>query len=107
MNLSMETNESSPRAPRAEEILTPAASAAEAPDAAAEAAVEMEMTEAMEQEAADEAVAQSRPSTPEDVIAAACDVLAREAADIAGDDVRRLRSLWNALRPAAAADNAA
>ena len=107
MNLSMETNESSPRAPRAEEILTPAASAAEAPDAAAEAAVEMEMTEAMEQEAADEAVAQSRPSTPEDVIAAACDVLAREAADIAGDHVRRLRSLWNALRPAAAADNAA
>ncbi len=107
MNLSMETNESSPRAPRAEEILTPAASAAEAPDAAAEAAVEMEMTEAMEQEAADEAVAQSRPSTPEDVIAAACDGLAGEAADIAGDDVRRLRSLWNALRPAAAADNAA
>lgn len=95
----MEMNESSLAATGAEEILTPApATGAEAPDGEAEATVEMEMTEAMEQEAGE---TRHRPATAEEVIASACDILAREAADIAGDDVRRLRSAWNMLRPAA------
>ena len=98
-------NESSLSAKGAEEILTPAAeSAAEAPDAAAEAAVEMEMSEAIAEEEQEETERTHRPATAEEVIAAACDILAREAADIAGDDVRRLRSLWNALKPEPALD---
>ena len=99
----METNESSLGALNAEEILTPAPSTgAEAPDGAAEVAAEMEMTEAIEQE--DAAEHSRRPSTAEEVIATACEILAREASEITSDDVRRLRSAWNMLRPAAPAD---
>ena len=103
----METNESSLQAATgSEEILTPAPQAgAEAPDGAAEQAVEMEMTEAIEQEESAEEE-HRRLSTAEEVIAAACDILARDAADIAGDDVRRLRSAWNSIHTAAEPDAA-
>ncbi len=103
----MEMNESSLSARCAEEILTPApiesaadsVPAAEATDTTdAEETAEMEMTDAIQKEAAEH---RTRPATPEEVIAAACEILAREAADIAGDDVRRMRSLWNAARPSA------
>lgn len=103
----MEMNESSLSARSAEEILTPApiesaadsVPAAEATDTTdAEETAEMEMTDAIQKEAAEH---RTRPATPEEVIAAACEILAREAADIAGDDVRRMRSLWNAARPSA------
>ena len=103
----MEMNESSLSARGAEEILTPApiesaadsVPAAEATDTTdAEETAEMEMTDAIQKEAAEH---RTRPATPEEVIAAACEILAREAADIAGDDVRRMRSLWNAARPSA------
>ncbi|MDE6485893.1 MAG: DUF349 domain-containing protein [Muribaculaceae bacterium] len=113
----METNESSLHAATgAEEILNPAPQAgAEAPDGAAEQAVEMEMTDAIEHEETNEAAAEAvaaeaaeephhRPATAEETIAAACDILAREAADISSDDVRRLRSTWNSLHAAAPAD---
>ncbi len=100
----MEMNESSLGAKAAEEILTPAPeTCAEAPDAAAEAAVEMETADAVRQEELIEEAhaegASHRPATAEDVIACACEILAREAADISGDDVRRLRSLWLAVKP--------
>ena len=103
----METNESSLQAATgSEEILTPAPQAgAEAPDGAAEQAVEMEMTEAIEQEESAEEE-HRRLSTAEEVIAAACDILARDAADNAGDDVRRLRSAWNSIHTAAEPDAA-
>ncbi len=103
----MEMNESSLSARCAEEILTPApiesaadsVPAAEATDTTdAEETAEMEMTDAIQKEAAEH---RTRPATPEEVIATACEILAREAADIAGDDVRRMRSLWNAARPSA------
>ncbi|MDE6137116.1 MAG: DUF349 domain-containing protein [Muribaculaceae bacterium] len=113
----METNESSLHAATgAEEILNPAPQAgAEAPDGADEQAVEMEMTDAIEHEETNEAAAEAvaaeaadeqhhRPATAEETIAAACDILAREAADISSDDVRRLRSTWNSLHAAAPAD---
>ncbi|MDE6160814.1 MAG: hypothetical protein K2F77_04065, partial [Muribaculaceae bacterium] len=97
-------NESSLSAKGAEEILTPAPeTGAEAPDAAAEAAVEMEMSDAIVEEQED-TERSHRPATAEEVIASACDILAREAADIAGDDVRRLRAQWNTLKPAPALD---
>ena len=95
----MEMNESSLSARGAEEILTPApiesaadsVPAAEATDTTdAEETAEMEMTDAIQKEAAEH---RTRPATPEEVIAAACEILAREAADIAGDDVRRMLSL--------------
>ncbi|MDE6270603.1 MAG: DUF349 domain-containing protein [Muribaculaceae bacterium] len=108
----METNESSFSALGAEEILTPAQAAAENSqqeksathdDANAtdpEAQAEEEMTEGIEMQEEQEKNVQ-RPANAEEVIAAACDVLAREAAEISSDDVRRLRAAWNAVRPAA------
>jgi len=106
----METNESSLGASSAEEILTPAPqtdAAASVPtdnnaDMEPATGAEMEMTDTTNQEeTADEH--RQRPATAEEVIAAACDILARDAADITGDDVRRLRSTWNNLRPASQA----
>lgn len=109
----MEMNEPSLSAPGAEEILTPAprTDAAENPqhesetgqpaaDADPEAEAEEEMTEAIEEHDGQQQPHRERPSTPEEVIAAACEVLAREASEISGDDVRRLRAVWNLLKPA-------
>lgn len=108
----MEMNEPSLSAPGAEEILTPAprTDAAENPqhesetgqpaaDADPEAEAEEEMTEAIEEHDGPQPH-RERPSTPEEVIAAACEALAREASEISGDDVRRLRAAWNLLKPA-------
>lgn len=110
----MEMNEPSLSAPGAEEILTPAprTDAAENPqhesetgqpaaDADPEAEAEEEMTEAIEEHDGLQPH-RERPSTPEEVISAACEVLAREASEISGDDVRRLRAAWNLLKPAGA-----
>lgn len=109
----METNESSFSANGAEEILTPAQVAAEnsqqemsttqdnnlEPDPEAQA--EEEMTEGIEMQEQQEKAA-PRPENAEEMIAAACDVLARDAAEISSEDVRRLRAAWNAVRPAVA-----
>lgn len=110
----METNESSLCVSGAEEILTPASQADAAENAQKdnenrqpapagsdpEAEAEEEMTEAIEEQ--DDRREQARPrlTTAEEVIAAACDILAREASAISGDDVRRLRAAWNSLHPA-------